>query len=202
MTIASVVTSFFFSNACILSTIFYNSLVLVMVGPVVIPCACAFTFVASRIRSRSRKVDAAECILKKKHLSVVVFILIFLHYYVSFTIFHTYACDSLDNGKAYLHADYSITCYTETYTARQLDGLTLPSRHSGLLHVVTVAQSGRDKKSNKCRTWIHPVFNGPRIGRRDITTRSRRIVLTQAFFFCWFYRTLPNRLPSCCCTRK
>ena len=117
MTIGSVDISFHFFNACILTTIFYNGLILVTVGPVVIPLACAFNIVASRIRSRSRKIDAAECILKKKHLSVVLFILFVLHFSVSFAIALTSACDSLDNGKAYLHADYSITCYTEIYTA-------------------------------------------------------------------------------------
>ena len=135
MIIASVDINFLFCNACILTTIFYNGLILVTVGPVVIPLPCAFTCVSSRIRSRSRNFDAAECILKKKHRSVVLFIFFFVHYSVYFAISLTFACDSLDNGKAYFRADYSITCYTETYTVqnvRQLDGLTLPSRHSGL----------------------------------------------------------------------
>ena len=91
---------------------------------------------------------------------------------------------------------------------RQLDGLTLPSRHSGLLHVVTVAQSGRVKnnlKGSQCRSCIHPVFNGPRKGRRDITTRwcnARAGSFSPERTFCWFSRTLSNRLPSCCSTRK
>ena len=117
ITIGSVDISFHFFNACILPTIFYNGLILVTVGRVVIPLACAFTIVASRIRSRSRNFDGAECILKEKHLPAVLFILFLLHYSVPFAIFLTFAYDSLDNGKAYLHADYSISCYTETYTA-------------------------------------------------------------------------------------
>ena len=105
MAIANADIGFLLSNACILTTIFYNSLILDTVGPLVILFALAFTFDVSRSRGRSQIFGAAQGVLKKNHMSVVIFNIFSLHCSVSFTILQTFACDNLDNGKAYLRAD-------------------------------------------------------------------------------------------------
>ena len=117
--IINVDVGFLLSNACIITTNFYNRLVLATVGPLLILVACACTFIVARRRGRGRDSSAAEAFLKQKHLSTVLFIVFFVYSSVSFIIFQTFACDSLDDGKAYLRADYSITCYTGTYIAYQ-----------------------------------------------------------------------------------
>ena len=192
MTIVSVDISFLFSNACILTTIFCNSLTLVTVGPVVIPLACAFTFVASRSRSRSRMLDAAECILKKMYLSVVLSILFFLHYSVSFAIFLTFAYDSLDDVKAYLHADYSITCYTETYTAcikyASLMACFNPVKIPAFLMWCLLRNRGEFKKPERqSMSDLHSsrfqwAAYRPALYYYEVVEGSCRIVLTRAFF--------------------
>ncbi|CAN0538703.1 unnamed protein product, partial [Laminaria digitata] len=35
----------------------------------------------------------------------------------SYTIFQTFSCDDLDDGKAYLRADYSLECSTTRHSA-------------------------------------------------------------------------------------
>ena len=119
MAIVNVDVGFLLSNACILTTNFYNRLVLATVGPLVILFACACTFIIARRRGRGRDFAAEEAALKQRHITVVLFIVFFVYSSVSFTVFQTFACDPLDDGKAYLRADYSITCYTEMYTAYQ-----------------------------------------------------------------------------------
>ena len=119
MAIVNVDVGFLLSNACIITTNFYNRLMLATVVPMVILFACACTFTIARRRGRGRDFSAAEDVLKQRHLSVVLFVVFFVYSSVSFTVFQTFACDSLDDGKAYLRADYSITCYTGTYTAYQ-----------------------------------------------------------------------------------
>ena len=119
MAVVNVDIGFLLSNACILTTNFYDRLVLATVGPLVILFACACTFIITRRRRRGRNENASEAVLKQKHLSVVLFIVFLVYSSVSFTVFQTFACDGLDDGKSYLRADYSITCYTEIYTVYQ-----------------------------------------------------------------------------------
>ena len=123
MAIVNVNIGFLLSNACIITTNFYDRLVLATVGPLVILFACACTFIIAKRRGRSGNSGAAQgdadALLKKKHLSVVLFIVFFVYSSVSFTVFQTFSCESLDDDKAYLRADYSITCYTKTYTTYQ-----------------------------------------------------------------------------------
>lgn len=103
------------SSSCLFSTNFYHKLVLATVSPVVIILACAVTFFVAKVRNRHS--NAAEPILRHKHVSVILFIVFFVYSSVSFTIFQTFVCDPLDDGNAYLRADYSITCFTDRHSA-------------------------------------------------------------------------------------
>ena len=104
---------FILSNSCLMATDFYDRLVLVTVAPMVVLLVCAGTFVIAK----NRNSNSAGPIVKHKHVSVVLFMAFFVYSSVSFTIFQTFVCDSLDDGMAYLRADYSITCGTERHTA-------------------------------------------------------------------------------------
>ena len=104
---------FILSSSCLLATDFYDRLVLATVAPMVILLVCAGTFVVAK----NRNSNSAGPIVKHKHVSVVLFIVFFVYSSVSFTIFQTFVCDSLDDGLSYLRADYSLTCNTERHTA-------------------------------------------------------------------------------------
>ena len=93
---------------------FYDRLVVSTVAPLFVLLACVGTFFVSK--TRNRHCTTAGAIVKHKHVSVGLFVLFFVYSSVSFTIFQTFVCDPLDDGNAYLRADYSITCYTEMHT--------------------------------------------------------------------------------------
>ena len=98
------------SSSCILTTDFYDSLLLATVGPVVVLLVLFGTLFIARRRSTST--EAAEPILRTKRASVGLFVLFFVYSSVSYTIFQTFVCDDLDDGMSYLRADYSIVCST------------------------------------------------------------------------------------------
>ena len=105
------------SRSCMLAPDFYDRLILATTGPLVVLLGFAGTFFVAK--KRNRAFSPVYHVWKQKYLSVVIFIVFFVYSSVSFTILQTFACDSLDDGNAYLRADYSITCYTNTYTAYQ-----------------------------------------------------------------------------------
>ncbi|CAN0038308.1 unnamed protein product, partial [Hapterophycus canaliculatus] len=59
-------------------------------------------------------------IVKRHHLSVALFVMFVVYATVSYTIFETFVCDSLDDGSSYLRADYSFTCGTARHTGYQV----------------------------------------------------------------------------------
>ncbi|CAM9562008.1 unnamed protein product, partial [Laminaria digitata] len=109
---------FVLSNSCIVSTNFFDKLLIATVGPPVALLALAFTY--SLARKRNRHFDEAGIGVQHKHLSIVLFVAFFIYPSVSFTIFQTFICESLDDGETYLRADYSLTCTTSTYTASKV----------------------------------------------------------------------------------
>ncbi|CAM9541659.1 unnamed protein product, partial [Laminaria digitata] len=115
MALVNVDIGYILSSSCLLATDFYNRLVLATVAPMVICLACAVTFFIAKMRNRTS--NTAGPIVKHKHVSMVLFVVFFVYSSVSFTIFQTFVCDSLDDGNDYLRADYSITCNTERHTA-------------------------------------------------------------------------------------
>ncbi|CAM9120490.1 unnamed protein product, partial [Laminaria digitata] len=103
------------SSACFYATDFYDRLVIATMVPLVILLVRAGTLVVALMRNGDS--HSAVPIVKHKHLSVGLFVVFLVYSSVSFRIFQTFVCDPYDNGNAYLRADYSITCYTETLTA-------------------------------------------------------------------------------------
>lgn len=67
-------------------------------------------------RKRNRNSDFAMRAVQHKHLSAALFMAFFIYASVSFTIFQTFVCDTLDDGRTYLRSDYSLTCTTKTYS--------------------------------------------------------------------------------------
>ncbi|CAM9368546.1 unnamed protein product, partial [Laminaria digitata] len=106
------------SSSCLYATDFYGRLVIATVAPLVILLVCAGTFIIALMRNEDS--ISAVPIVKHKHVSVGLILVFFVYSSVSFTIFQTFVCDPLDDGNAYMRADYSITCYTETHTAYRI----------------------------------------------------------------------------------
>ena len=118
LAIVNVDIGFILSNACIITTNFYDKLMLATVRPMFLALALACTFVIATTRNQNSEITRRA--IKDEHLSLVNPIVFFLYSSVFFTIFQTFVCDRLDNSENYLRENYSITCSTETYTAYRL----------------------------------------------------------------------------------
>lgn len=102
------------SSFCIVATDFYDRLLLATLAPLALLFA---VFCVSLILERWKPRDIDEPTRQRRHFSAGLFILFFVYSSVSFTIFQTFVCDSLDDGNAYLRADYSVTCWTAKHNA-------------------------------------------------------------------------------------
>lgn len=106
---------FLLSVSCIVDINFYGRLFFTTVGPLVVFGGLAATYAVSR--SRNRHSPAGMQAAKSKHLSIALFISFVVYSSVSFNIFQTFVCETLDDGVTYLRADYSLTCSTGVHTA-------------------------------------------------------------------------------------
>lgn len=59
--------------------------------------------------------DSALRVVRDRLVSAASFVMVFVYASTTFTIMQTFPCDRLDDGIAYLRADYSISCSTTIY---------------------------------------------------------------------------------------
>ncbi|CAM9844184.1 unnamed protein product [Scytosiphon promiscuus] len=101
---------FILSFACVYDTNFYDRLLMATIGPVVVLGILGCTYIFARRRNGHSM--EAMAVVKHRHLSIALFVMFMVYSTVSYTIFQTFECDELDDGKSYLRADYSLTCST------------------------------------------------------------------------------------------
>ena len=101
------------SLTCVLETNFYIQLILATTGPMVLLSALAITCLVA-VRRNGHSIRAMR-LAKNEHLSVALFIIFIVYSSVSYTIFQTFVCDTLDSEVTCLRADYSIMCSTGTH---------------------------------------------------------------------------------------
>ena len=99
---------FFVSSSCVYRTNFYHRLLFATMTPFVIALVLMGTY--SVAKKRNEGSQRALLAAKHKHLSAGMFIAFFIYSSVSFTIFQTFVCDTLDDEVAFLRADKSLTC--------------------------------------------------------------------------------------------
>lgn len=101
---------FIVSLACVVPTDFYDRLLMATLGPVV---ALGLLYLLYAIAERrNRHSSVARGAVKRKFLSIAVFVVFLVYSTVSHTIFQTFDCDE-DVG--YLRADYSLECATSEH---------------------------------------------------------------------------------------
>lgn len=93
--------------SCAVDINFHYRLVMSTIGPFVFAALLAVTFAVAR-----RKNQGGRNLQKvlHKHLSMGLLVTFLVYSSVSATVFQTFACDGLDNGKTYLRVDYRIEC--------------------------------------------------------------------------------------------
>ena len=101
------------SLSCVVETDFYARLVLATIAPIVVLGILMITYRVAMMRN-GHSIHAMR-VARNKHLSVGLFLLFVVYSSVSYTIFQTFVCDSLDSGVSYLRADYDLVCRTKAH---------------------------------------------------------------------------------------
>lgn len=114
LNVINVDIGFFVSSSCMIRTNFYHRLLFATLSPLVVLLVLRATYRIGKKRNEGS--PRALRAVKRKHLSAGLFIAFFIYPSVSFTIFQTFVCDTLDDGVRYLRADYSLTCSAEQHS--------------------------------------------------------------------------------------
>ncbi|CAN0594056.1 unnamed protein product, partial [Ectocarpus sp. 12 AP-2014] len=88
------------------------------VGPLVALAILGLTYIVARCRNRS--CDQALQKVRRKHVSTALWVSFLVYSPVSSTIFQTFSCETLDDGKTYLRADYRIDCDSSKHLAMEI----------------------------------------------------------------------------------
>lgn len=106
------------SAGCLISTDFYDRLLMSTLGPIAVLAVLACTYqVATR---RNRGVSGASrpssrAAILNKHTSVMLLVAFLVYGSVSATVFGVFSCEDLEDGGSYLRADYSVRCDTDRH---------------------------------------------------------------------------------------
>lgn len=102
------------SAGCLIESNFYHSLLVSTMGTLAIAGFVLVSHAVSRRRCPAH--DREACVkIDQRHASVLFWISLLVYATVSSSIFHTFACDDLDNGSSFLRSDHSLECYTTTH---------------------------------------------------------------------------------------
>ncbi|CAN0510836.1 unnamed protein product, partial [Laminaria digitata] len=95
---------FMLSYSCLVTTDFYDRLLIATIMPPLLLVVLVGSYYSGKQRNRSCE-------------SAALLLAFWVYSSVSYTIFQTFSCDDLDDGKAYLRADYSLECSTARHRA-------------------------------------------------------------------------------------
>lgn len=98
------------SYSCIITTDFYDHLLLATIAPALVIVTFAGSYLVAK--NRNNGTDSATRTVLHKHQAAALYLAFFVYSPVSYKIFQTFACDELDDGESYLRADYSLSCLT------------------------------------------------------------------------------------------
>lgn len=101
--------SWVLSIGCVLDVDFHDRLLLSTIGPIIAVLFLGGTYaVAARI-NLGAPTETMQ-VVWNKHVSMLLLLTFFVYSSVSSTLFQTFACEDLEDGRNYLRADYRIEC--------------------------------------------------------------------------------------------
>ena len=107
--------SWIFSVSCVVNVDFHGRLLFATLGPIAVVVMLGMTYTVAA--ARNRRSDAALTNVRHKHVSAALLLAFLVYSSVSSILFQTFSCESLDDGKTYLRADYRIYCDSQTHVA-------------------------------------------------------------------------------------
>lgn len=184
------------SVSCVMDVNFYDRLVFATVSPLAVFGALGLTYAVAR--SRNRHSPAGLRAATGKHLSLALFVMFIVYSSVSFIVFQTFVCETLDNEVTYLRADYSLACSASVHTAWKVYAglmivvypIGIPAVFAWLLvskrHDIAKVSAG-DKSALERLQPMRDLWEPykPRVYYFEVVECGRRIVLTGlgAFLF-------------------
>ncbi|CAN0030927.1 unnamed protein product [Scytosiphon promiscuus] len=99
------------SAECWVDTNFYDTLLATTIAPFVVSGLVLASFTIKSRQCCTEDHDQRSRI-KHKHATALYLISFLVYSSASSTVFQTFACDDIDNGKSFLRADHSIQCFT------------------------------------------------------------------------------------------
>ncbi|CAM9409651.1 unnamed protein product, partial [Laminaria digitata] len=106
--------SWILSAGCLIESNFYHSLLVSTLGTLAI-AGCVLASHAVSCRRCPVHDQEARAKIDGRHASVLFWISMLVYATVSSSVFYTFACDNLDNGRSFLRSDHSLECYTTTH---------------------------------------------------------------------------------------
>lgn len=106
------------SAGCIVAVDFHGRLLLSTVGPIAALLFLAGTYAAATRIHRGGEAQTLRRVWDR-HVSMVLLLTFFVYASVSSTLFQAFACESLDDGRHYLRADYRVECDSPRHRAFQ-----------------------------------------------------------------------------------
>lgn len=131
--------SWVLSTGCLVRVNFHDRLLITTIGPIVCLGLLLATYVIACYLNRGSEVAIRN--IRRKHVSALLLVTFFVYSSVSSNLFQMFSCESFDNGKVYVRADYSIECDSRGHKALRIYAsfmilvypMGIPALYSGLL---------------------------------------------------------------------
>lgn len=106
------------SAGCMVTTDFHDRLIIYTLGPLLALGALGVSFQLATRRNHGS--EEAIRTVQRKHFSMALLMTFLVYSSVSSTVFRMFACETLDGGKVYLRADYTIECTMDKHKALEV----------------------------------------------------------------------------------
>lgn len=189
------------STGCVWSVSFYDNLLLSTFFPLMGIAVLGGTYAIAARRNRGSEAGVEKA--RQRHLSMVILLTFLVYSSVSSTLFQAFACETLDDEKKYLRADYQIECDSAKHIAYQvyagfmmvLYTAGIPVLYAFLLlrhrDLLTNTEGREDNLALKSTTDLWKPYKPGRY-YYEIIECGRRILLTGVVVF--IYPNTPSQI--------
>ena len=167
-------------TGCVFQIDFHDKLLVSTIGPLVILVCLSLTYCLGLTVHKNKQVSRE--LVKKNHLSAMLFLTFIVYSSVSSVLFQTFACEDFEDGSNYLRADYRIECDSEKHGEMQIYAWVMICLYTiGIPVWYTYLMFNRDMKSSSAKS-LWESYKGDRF-YYEIIECARRVLLTGVVVF-------------------
>lgn len=181
---------------CWVDTDFYNTLLTMTIGPMVVSVLVLGSWTIRRRRCPAADPDRFSRI-NQRHSKFMYVISFLIYSSVSSTVFQTFACDGIDTGESFLRVDYSTQCYTRKHWLYMgyagfmclVYPIGIPVAYLFFLYKARQGFKSEDEATRTDITVLRPLWEPyqPRVYYYEVVECFRRVTLSGLVVF-----ILPN----------